>query len=106
MDLRVVKTDLALHWPDRLGKPTLRGLAGYCVDLNAPCELDWCGGMLQVLEPAPKGATPTPITHPAALREIEALKNKPPEKPAPAKPAVGGDMPPVDLPPKKAAAAR
>lgn len=98
MDLRVVKSGRAYHWPSNYGKDPVRGLAGTVIDLDAPKEREWAKGQEHKLEPAPEGAVPTPIKHPVALRAIEALSRKPAAPAEPAKPKVGGDMPAVDLP--------
>lgn len=108
MDLQVVKSPFALHWPDELGSDSWRGGPGYVVNMDAPFEREkFCAGQMHKFEPAPKGAVANKIEHPAALRAIAVASKVPPAAPAAlAKPTVGGDLPPVDLPPKKAAAAK
>lgn len=48
----------------------IRGTRGYVVDLDAPCEAEWCKGQEHKLEPAPEATEATKIVHPQALALI------------------------------------
>ena len=104
MKLMQVIKGRALLWPDNFTSQAQihRGPEGYVVDLDAPCEAEWCKGQLHKLEPAPEGSKPSPIDSPIAKRAIEAaLKKDAPAKAAPVKKQTGGDLPAVDVPAKR-----
>lgn len=76
-----------LYFPQTFQHPELlRGGRGYVVDLDAPCEREWCKGQEYKLEPAPAGAKPTPIVHRVAKDLILAAIAKDPSPAAIAKP--------------------
>jgi len=103
-----VRKGRSLHWPEGFYPEgeSLRGLAGYVVDLDAPHEQEWCGGLLHVLEPAPIGAVASPLNLPRAKRmvtEAHRATGKAPKVEAASAPSVGGAMPKVEMPRKVAA---
>lgn len=82
MKLMVVKRGFGLHWPEGYADPKgpVRGLEGYVVDFDAPCEATLCAGQTHKLGPAPEGAKPTEIVNRRARDEIKkalAAQNQP-----------------------------
>lgn len=60
-----------LYFPKTLPQSELlRGGTGYVVDLDAPCEREWCADQLWKLESAPEAKEANRITNRAALAEI------------------------------------
>lgn len=107
MKLMQVISGRAILWPESFTAQAqrFRGAQGYVVDLDAPCEAEWCAGQHHKLEPAPEGAVASAIESPIAKRAIEAaMKKAGAAPPAPAKPAIPADLPSVDLPNKRAPA--
>lgn len=47
-----------------------RGNKGFVVDLDAPCEAEWCKDQEHKLEPAPEATEASPINHPQARMQI------------------------------------
>lgn len=64
-----------LYFPRTLPQSDLlRGGKGYVVNMNAPCEREWCAGQEWKLEPAPEATEADRITNRAALAEIAKAK--------------------------------
>lgn len=84
--LMQVREHCILVWPNSFESDSpYRGGEGYVVDLDAPCESDWCGWQAEKLEPARKGAEADEIKHQRARMKIAAEIAKsalPVEKPA------------------------
>jgi hypothetical protein len=111
MNLMQVKGRWTLNWPVGIADPMdpRRGPRGYVVDMDAPLERQWCAGQEYKLEPAPKGAKPSPIEHARALAALRdwarknATASADPAKAKASKP-IAADLPAVDLPKPKVAA--
>src|SRR5688572_30905908 len=112
MKLMQVVPERVLVWPDSFVGPDpqsqVRARAGDVVDVDGPLEAEWLKGQMAKLAPAPDGAKPTPITNPRALQMLrdhakaKAGGSAADAAPAPAVAKVGGALPGIDLPAKRA----
>jgi hypothetical protein len=70
-----------------------RGGQGYVVDLDAPCEAEWCKDQLHKLEPAPEATKANAIVSPLALRALAIeVKRQESAKREPERVAVGASV--------------
>lgn len=90
MDLHKVRKNCILTFPYGFREQTrVRGMQGYVVDLDAPCEAEWCKDQEWKLAPAPEAKEAAKIVHPQALAMIRKELAKPP---------VAKDKPEVEQP--------
>jgi len=91
--LMQVRERCILVWPNAFESDSpYRGGPGYVVDLEAPCEAEWCGWQEEKLEPAAKDAKADEIKHPRARMKIAAEVEKS------AAPVVAPAKPPAEKP--------
>lgn len=95
--MRVRGNGCQLYFPETFRDGRYRGREGYVVDLDAPCEREWCRDQMHKLEPAPDAKAADEIKHPVALKRIreerKRLEDEGPVQSDPAAPAAPSATP-------------